>query len=457
MNVVTPNSAGSVGSLSLRAVGLILIVDQLLLPMFHIGGMPFKISYLLLAMWFAQWLNLPAKAADSRSDADFRDFSVAIGVIVLSALCGELIFAIWYPVPSYSTSVRSIAIYVLVAFAFGLGCYSRRFEPRWLVPLLITAVAANLVFIYFRRYLPGWIIDLYYPPDAIANLALGSAVDARDVLELARPRGLFGNPNQSALMVNIIALLIHVCLRAHLLRIRSSVVSFGIILGPMLVSASVASRGEFIVACVLSVLNFWAMMPSWGRAARARAIVIVCAAPILGISLVATSGVPDAVVDNFNRVLAVVEILDRPTSTGEERQESIARPLVFLEFAIDRIRFSPVFGTGFSSSTTPPFEYKTDYFHNDWLRLFVTSGSVGVFTMIYIIVRFCLPLGWPMVIPFILPGTINTFQMSIPAFIFYFFMVASVRTHVRATTAMRLSERCLRDPTRSLARTATSA
>lgn len=419
------------GWLRLSVVGLILAVDQLLLPMFHIGEIPFKISYFLLAGWFVHWLNLEPEARDAAARTEFREVALIIGAIVLCAFLGELRLATMHQVESYGEVLRSVTIYALVMLAFGLGRNTRGFNLRWLPPLLFTAVFLNLVFIFVRGALPGWIIDLYYPPLYIQDLALDGIVDARDVLELSRPRGLLGNPNQSALMVNVIALFIHIALRRHLMAVPGALAGFGIIVGPLLVAGLVASRGESVAAAILAVVNFGVMMRGWGARTRARALLVVFATPLLAVAAIGASGKADEMLDNIDRVVAVLEILDKPT-TADDQADSVARPLLFLEFALGRAVVSPIFGTGFSSVDTPPYEYGTQYFHNDWLRLLVTSGVIGVLLMLYLIIRFCLPLGWPVVVPFVLPGMVNTFQLSIPGFIFYLFMVGVIRAKLMA-------------------------
>lgn len=426
------------GWLKLSAVGFILAADQLLLPMFHVGEIPFKISYFLLAGWLVHWLNLPAAARDAAMRIEFRDLALIIGGIVLCALLGELRLATAYQVASYGEVLRSVTIYALVVLAFGLGRSTRGFNLRWLTPLLFTAIFLNLIFIFIRGALPGWIIDLYYPPLYIQDLALDGIVDARDVLELSRPRGLLGNPNQSALMVNVIALFIHIGLRRRLLAVPGALVGFGIIVGPLLVAALVASRGESVSAAILAFVNFRVMMRGWSARTRARALLVVFATPLLIAGGIGASGAGKELMANLDRVMAVLEILDKPT-TADDQADSVARPLLFLEFALERAVKSPIFGTGFSSVDTPPYEYGTQYYHNDWLRLLVTSGVIGVVLMLYLIVRFCLPLGWPLVVPFIFPGMVNTFQLSIPGFIFYLFMVGVIRAKLAAGEDRRVA------------------
>ena len=185
MTAATPSSAiRAAGGLRLSTVGLILAVDQLLLPMFHVGEIPFKISYFLLAGWFVQWLNLAPADREAAARIEFRDLALIIGGIVLCALVGEIRLATMHHVASYGEVVRSVTIYALVVLAFGLGRTARDLNLAWLPRLLFIAIFLNLVFIFVRGALPGWIIDLYYPPIYIQDLALDGIVDARDVLEL---------------------------------------------------------------------------------------------------------------------------------------------------------------------------------------------------------------------------------------------------------------------------------
>lgn len=419
------------GWLKMSTVGFVLALDQLILPVFHVGEIPIKLAYFLLAAWFVHWLNLPPAARDATTRIEFRDIALLIGGIVLCALLGELRLATKYEVASYQEVMRSVTIYALLVLAFGLGRNTRVFNLRWLAPLLFTAIFLNLIFIFVRGALPGWIIDLYYPPLYIQELALDGIVDARDVLELSRPRGLFGNPNVSALLVNIIALFIHIGIRRRLLAVPGALAGFVIIVGPLLVSALLASRGESVSAAILALVNFQVMMRGWDARTRVRALIVVFATPLLVIGGIGASGAGKELLANLDRVMAVIEILDKPT-TADDQADSVARPLLFLEFALSRAVESPIFGTGFSSVDVPPYEYGTQYFHNDWLRLLVTSGVIGVVLMLLLILRFCLPLGWPIVIPFVFPGMVNTFQLNIPGFIFYLFMVGVIRAKLAA-------------------------
>lgn len=428
-NEIYKSEAGF-GAISLSLLGIILACDQLLLPMFHISGSPFKVSYVILAAWFIHWVNLPGRHTRDVRDEEIRRFATIILGILLCAYCGELLLSASQNVLNHRETLRSTMIYVFVIFAFGLGRSQSRFSFSWIVPLLITAVVLNLAFIFTRAYIPPVLVDIYYPETYVRELAIDGVIDASDVLALARPRGLFGNPNLSALMVNIIALFLQIVLRNRLLTVPKPLPGVAAVIGPILVSGAVASRAEFGVAVVLAILNFSSMMRNWDRPARVRAVFGVLAIPIGGLVAIGMIGTSDATIGNITRVLEVVQILDKsaiPARNAQDNLDSVARPLLLLNTAIDRFSFSPLFGSGFSSAPHSPFDLETLYFHNDWFRLVVTSGIIGVVLMLYLIWRFCYPLGWPIVIPFFLPGLVNTFQLSIPAFLFYMFMVGAVR------------------------------
>src|SRR5258708_31270195 len=142
--------------MSFALIGLILVVDQLLVPMFHIGPLPYKISYVLLGLWLGDWVLGGAHPSQRRTAADFVRVAIAIGIIVGCALAGEVILAFRSPPSSYGEAVRSVLIYVLVTLSFGLGLSARRFQLKWLIVVLFVSIGLNLAFVFLRTGLPAW-------------------------------------------------------------------------------------------------------------------------------------------------------------------------------------------------------------------------------------------------------------------------------------------------------------
>jgi hypothetical protein len=410
--------------------GLVLTVDQLLLPMFHVGNVPYKVSYILLGVALLSWLAAESTDRAARGNRELFTFALAIGAIIVAGLLGELWLAANEMVISHSEASRSVLIYLLLILAFGLGQRAGKFRMGWLPWIFVIAASLNLAFGLLRSQLPGWLVSVYYAQRNVADLGVEDVRTVQDLLEMARPRGLFGNPNTSALMVNVIVLFIQIGLRNDLLRIRSILLSLAILFLPLIVAGLLASRGEFIVATILALLNLRWIAKRMPPRRRMRFVFTAVAVPVLAAVMVVTYFHDHPLLKNLGRVVAIVNTLSDSTRRAS-RDEGVARPLLALDIAVERVSAFPLTGTGFGMAVDPPFDYGTQYYHNDWLRLLATSGVVGVLAMLFVIRRFSWRLGWPIVLPFLLPGLINTFMLTPPAFVFYWFMVGVVRAKLR--------------------------
>ena len=418
-------------SLSYTSLSLVLIVDQLLLPMFHFGSVSFKISYLILGFWLVNWLSNTSYVDRERRDIT-RVLSV-FSIIIFCSLLGELWLASKYNIQSYSDTTKNVITYLLAAFAFGLGRSSRRFRIEWLIQVLYAAVALNLSFIIFKNDLPSWIISFYYPEAAVSD-AIGFQSVA-DIIALLRPRGLFGNPNASMLMVNIIVLAICIALRKKVIAIRSLISGAVLISLPVILAALLASRAEFVVACVLGYLNYQALKSSYGRLLKKLLPVIIIS--MFAAGTIFTDKLGESFSFNVERAFSVSQTFQ----ISDETQASIARPLMTLGVFIARFLSSPIFGSGISPAESPDFSEGTQYYHNDWFYILSTSGVIGFFSLIWLLFHLLKRLGWPVIIPFILPGFVNTFVLNVPAFIAYFGMVGILLTSVDLRSMSRANER----------------
>jgi hypothetical protein len=400
-------------SLTYTSLSLLLIVDQLLLPMFSVGPVSFKVSYLILGFWLVHWLLRPKPVADESKDIKrvFGTFAVILSCMLL----GELWLVSSYAVPSYSDAVRNFLTFMFAAMAFGLGRSSSHFRFEWLLYVFFIAIALNFAFIIFRNDLPSWLIGFYYPERAISD-AIGFQ-SVQDIIALARPRGLFGNPNASMLMVNVIVLAICLAIRNQVLVIRSLLSAACLITLPVLLAAALASRGEFLVSCVFGYLNFHALRGAYGRSLKTILILLIISIVASGIIL--SDRFSENFSSNVDRILKIGQLLE----SNEDTASTISRPLIQLKAFTDRFGKSPLIGAGVSRVEEQHLSEGTQYFHNDWFYIASVSGVVGVVSMIWLILFLVKCLGWPILIPFILPGMVNTFVLNVPAFIAYFGMM----------------------------------
>lgn len=414
--------------------GLVLVVDQLLLPMFHVMGLPYKVSYFLVAFWgFDSFIARSRGITDPDKLRDFRRLAFAFAGIIGCAVLGELLLAVNHIIISYADTLNGTLFYILAALAFGLGLSSKKFNLKVLVWVFYTAVALNLAFIFLRSSMPSWISNLYFTELDVQYLNLSNVDSVDKILELGRPRGYFSNPDGSALVVNIIALFIYLGFRRKLLPPPSTVSAIGIIFLPIVTSILLASRGEFVVSVALCVLNATVIFKDFSKLKRLKLVGVFFF--LLAGCIFFVQAENHEISSGLDRVSKILEILDKkdedPNNKFEARNQGITRPLLQFEVAYDRFLYSPLFGSGFSPAKGYPFTDGTHYFHNDWFRLIVTSGIIGLVLMVWVIRKFCLPVGIAAIIPWLLPGLVNTFMLNVAIFMFYFFMIGLFRGKLR--------------------------
>jgi len=204
---------------------------------------------------------------------------------------------------------------------------------------------------------------------------------------------------------------------------------------PIILTILLASRGELLVAIFLGVLNYKVIFKKTSLVKRLSLIlttVLISAGAIL--YFISSLGDDSNLSNSLERIGTIVELVnnsEKDKGTYEGRTESIARPLLLVETAFDRFIYSPLFGTGFTSAHSYPFDHPTQNLHNDWFRLIVTSGLIGLTMMLLFIRNFALPISYLTIVPFILPGLVNTFLLNIPAVMFYFFMIGVLTLKLR--------------------------
>mgnify|MGYP001417437282 CR=1 FL=1 len=417
--------------LSFSFWGLILTADQLLLPMFHFNGLPFKLSYFLAGYWFVDFLV--RKDRDFYADREFKMFAMAVMIIVLCSCIGELFFAVTQNVESLEPFIRSVLIYVLMMLSFGLGLSALNFNFKRLISILLVALFLNFGFIFLKFQMPPFLISLYYGDAVINDFAGLGLTDVESVLALTRPRGLFPNPNGSAFLVNIISLFLYLGIKHKLCAIPKFGHYFLVITLPIILTMLLASRGEFLVSLVLAALHYKLVLTNNKSYVRKLNVLIILV-PLSLIGYVSQKIDMSDFQHNFDRTLSIIDVIENSSSQDSEVRDlgGIARPLLTFVTAYERFKRSPIVGTGYA--VVPGHEYftdGTDYYHNDWFRLIVTSGLVGLIAMLWIINRFALFLGWPVLIPFVLPGMVNTFLLNIPAVMFFFFMIGCMRSRLK--------------------------
>ena len=118
----------------------------------------------------------------------------------------------------------------------------------------------------------------------------------------------------------------------------------GIVVLPVVLSAILASRGEFLVAAVLGALNLRLLVVDASLAKRS---LLIAAATLVALAAVAMSGSvrEEGLQSNLDRIVQLERLLDRSTyvmTDDASQAEGIFRPLLSLESSWDRFSTSPL-------------------------------------------------------------------------------------------------------------------
>ena len=395
-------------------LGLIFIIDTLLFPMFHIGGVSIKPSYIILIIWI-----LFIFFCKKRVDLSFLNISIPFLIIIICALFGEIIMDFRFSHMLHSETLWSISIYLLALLSYGFSKDIQNFNFNWLWLILLLAISLNLFLIFFSSTFP-FLGNFYYNQNAALDLGFDN-VD--EVLNLLRPRGIFGNPNISMLQVNVIYLFAIVCVKLNLCKPPKGIILFLCMIMPIILATILGSRSELLVSCFYSIYLSWHL---WGT----KSIIYVL---IIGFVLITLIYILSSVLEKntrFEKSDMVAYAISRLTKTNEnftttqDPTQGVKRPLIMFEYAKGRFLYSPIVGTGFNLvENNFPFNESPRYFHNDWFRIIATSGIIGFVSIIWFLYKFSFKLNPLLLTPFILPGLSNTFLLSIPSLMFYFFML----------------------------------
>jgi len=388
---------------------MFVIVDQLLLPMFHIGTIPWKPSYVILLLLTPQLMYARLSSGDTRNTflnrIQNKTIFYFLSLITLS-LVGQLFFSVNYSINDVGEIGRSISFYLLMLLAFILGLSHKRFQSGQLLYVFIAYAALHFLVTFYGNHF-SWLTNLY------------GDVEMRGTLEvLDTPTGVLGlhsNPNGTMFLLNMILLGLFLGYKFKMGRTYVAVVYGSVIVISIIIAFQLGSRSGFVTMSVIVVAFIWKIMKARRQSLKGVVSFFVIIVMVAGGTLYVINAKYGVIEDSrlYRRIfLKEFDI--------EEVQE---RPFIHYEEAADRIMKSPIFGTGYTANQGYPFEHPTNRYHNDWLRITATSGLAGAAIMMLIIWKLSMKGGIIMLLPFILPGMTNTFLLNLPGALVYFLYV----------------------------------
>ena len=136
----------NVSKIWLAFFGVIFLFDQMLLPMFHIGGIPLKVSYFLLV--FALFIRLDAPINVTSFYQSTLKSILAFTLILFVAM---LYFNTISFDNQFSETARMLMVFILSLGSLKLGMLSSSLPPKYLTFTLVGV----MVLIVFLVFFPG--------------------------------------------------------------------------------------------------------------------------------------------------------------------------------------------------------------------------------------------------------------------------------------------------------------
>jgi hypothetical protein len=393
----------------LSYLALFILADQLFLPVPRLFGISlFKPSYWILLAWPLIVVTYKrGYVAIGEARRFFKMTGPVMGILVCGLL-GQLYLSTLGNIYNANEAFRATAFYLMMVFAFGFGQLVPNFRCRWLLWLFYATAALVLFLVFTIDRFPVFAQLYYHTPENVEKLLAMSQI---------RHRGL-GNPNSTMLLVNIVFLFLVVSVRlGYLSRLQKHHIILTSTLN-MVVCFILASRNQMIASIILVTFFAATSVKHWTTkifATIALFFVIIAFFVFFGNTLRNNFTFIDDAYSRF-ATTAVFDI------TEERQAETIMRPLIHWRNFSDRFLESPFIGSGYSTLYSYPFD-RLPNFHNDWFRVWATSGAIGGLLFFLWMFRIYKNFGLLVLLPFFLPGLTNTFLRNTPAVIVYCLML----------------------------------
>ena len=379
----------------------LIVFDLAFMPMFHFLGAPVKPSY--VAIGFVFLAHLTAGTVFTKYLA--RELLLLCVLLIIVTLTGAAVLLLGYYGSDVNMSARSILIFLLAPMAFVVGASNSRPSHSYVIPLIFAYSAITIVFSFFYQQL-GWIVSFY---DLEKRVEEG--------LYAYRSQGLFQEANVSALSLTMLFLLF--ILGSKYGFVRTGPLSAGLVMVSVL-SANVflISRNQIIATFLLMVVFYGFVRKAWKYWIVGG--LILASGVFLMISLESRGGL--RISKEAYPALEQAWYYLRMVTESESATDNYLRPAQRLDPALARWSASPLIGTGLDVTGSEPFE--GTYYHNDWLYILTSSGIIGVLvfaTIVLVLGR----LDVVLLIPFILPGAVNTLIFA-PSHLLLLMLIAGI-------------------------------
>ena len=366
-----------------------------LLPMWSIGPVPFKFSFLIIIF------SLIRKIPKSNLVVPF--------LLIISLLwIGKFYSYLFLDEIQFTETFKSTVNFSLIIAAL---LYSKNIKKtgnfNWLVLLALSFVIINISILIIGPSVPS-LISFY-------------SLDARleEGLFLYRNPGIGTNPNVSALMGNLILLFWVVSNKFNLVTLKSKFWNIIVFISIGISMLSFVSKSGFL-AYFLICLYYFIHKISLRNLFYSFGLLLISLFITINFSnkldkedvVVLSYGIEQIL--NFDEAIEIEANKDSGTS---------ANRIVKIEYAINNFLYSPLFGVGSDRSNRGVLN--DVQYHNDFSTILVSVGFLGL--LLYLIVIYKVyKLSYILLVPFIFPGMTNSFIFTMQFAAFYFLFVGII-------------------------------
>jgi hypothetical protein len=372
----------------------IIFFDVFLIPMNHIFGIPLKISFIFLIVYFLR----------------HRPYSTFINPLV-----GMLIFLwvgkIWsyyfYDIQDFNRTIFASVNYAVIVLGLLYGLRSKPTNINWLLILILAYFCINIIILLSWRT-NTFLINFY---------DLHSRVE-ENLFEVRNP-GVFINPNISALGANLLILYWLIGRKFKLVTLNGHYYDAIVLLSTFLLLLTYGSKSGFSAYFLLLAYYFIAVINLKPIKVLTFSTIVVLL--FIGSNRLLTSNVSfgsySVGLNTLTNITEKYEIeLDRDHSRDGSRIFKIIH-------GVNTWLKSPLWGLG--SDRDGGKDLKQIQYHNDLIEILVSCGLVGV--LLYGLLAFRISkISLALLIPFIFPGLTNSFLFSAQIAMSYFIFVGLI-------------------------------
>lgn len=379
----------------LSLVFYLVVVDLALMPMFHLGGLPYKPSFLLVGVFFV--LNWYRKQT--------LDVLLMFLGLIVSCWIGAIYQDALYEVASYNFTLYCTTSYLLCFLGYMYSYYYSPDKIDTVFSITFAALLMTIIIGVFLEKIPV-LVNFYNLQDEVA----AGWVSRRNP-------GMFENPNISSLGINLLLLFIILTYcRGYLENYKNKrmVILFVCAFVALL---TLGSKGELITFLILitfflrrnGALNYSNIKRNFHMIIAS--FSLLCLFFFVGSQL--SSRYPESSFRNgfYFATSGINELYGEYVMQDLNMENRGDRRVKYL-LAFKAFSHSPLVGSGFDRAERGIFskESKIGY-HSDWSYLLVAGGIFAFVFFLLILFRVWRthPL---LVLPFFIPGLTNSFMLA---------------------------------------------